>query len=1055
MKKIISFAANQPWLVLISLALVSYLASTQLHKLEFNISAKSMMVENDPDLDYYNRILKVFGDDNLTILYFQDEQLFNKDKLAAIETVIDELRALPYVTHVESLFSINHIKSVDGEISSAPYLATLPETDEMAAQIKRDALLNPFIEKNLLSASGHAMAVNILYQDAGDDGSLEERIANEIDLIIQPLESELETVFQIGSPYVRKAITERIYEDMGIILPLSMLVLLVTLGFVTKRLTGVVIPFFTASLSVTWTLGLMAFFGVPVNVMTSIVPALLVIIGSTEDIHLLSEFYAGKSVGLNKKQAISGMAKNMGAAVTLTFITTYLGFLSIALNNIDLLRQFGLVASSGLLFNFLITVLFVPASLSLFGGGEEPQRPTELTAFQRFIGGIFEAVQNNKNTVVVVAVLIAVIASFSALSLRVNNTTLDYFDQDSPISLRVNQIQESLSGMKTYSIVLESGIEGTFQKVRYLEEIKKIQDFLIQSGFADKTLSFVDYLSLMHVTIEEDTSGDLYLPTEDTIVSEYMNFISQEQVKSFVSPEFDQARILVRHQLESSYDLDQSLQKVRRYVEGNIDPGLIVRVTGKSVLASKAADYMASAQAQSLVLMIFVILAIISLLFVSLKAGLLAVIPNVFPIIILFGVMGFADIPLNTGTAMTAAIALGICVDDTMHFMVRYHELTQHEQDRSMVLPHTVRDEAVPIMSTSIALALGFSAMAASNFPPVSDFGLLSAMVMFLALISTFILTPVLLSYVSLITVWDLLSLELKSQVIQKCSLFEGMSQFQIRRAVLLSGVREYQAGDCIIRQGDLSNEMYVLLDGAADIQQTDRTGSKNTLGVLVPGDVFGEIALVSKMARTADIVATSPVRVLSLNWESFRRVARIYPRVATRLYQNISNILGQRMAHLTNAELFIHDELSGALKKDVFNTFLSREVNSALRYKEALSLLMFEVTTLDDNGRPSRINDDAIVSTLITQIVHTARTIDVFARWDGNVFALLMPKTGYSQAKIVVKRFRDGIASLSATPGGRVVFLARLAEIEENESADDFVQRTEDSPQYAGNQKA
>jgi len=698
MKKIILFAARHPWALLLIVTAITIAAASQLDQLKFNISAQSMMVEGGADIEFYRKTLDTFGSEDVTILFVSDADLFEADKLASIKEAIDGIESLPFVSRTESLYSINDIKTVDENIELSPYLAKIPDTPEAAKVIITSALENPFIADNLLSPSGNSMAINIYFNARTDDPDFDQLASRELDRFIAPLDEKLDTAYQIGSSYIRSAISEKITQDQKTVLPLALLVLLVTLGLTLRRLSGVVIPLLTAGLSVVWTLGLMAAIGLPVNVMTSIVPALLVIIGSTEDIHLLSEYMTGISKGLDKRAAIDRMANKMSLAITLTFITTYLGFLSISLNDLQLLREFGLVASTGLLLNFLITVLLVPVSLRLFGSTRNRKKRTKDSSIQRLAGSLFRFIQQHRRATIVVSVLILLLASAGASLLRVNNNSLDYFGTDSPVIQRIQTLQNEIAGIQTFSIVLTAGIEDTFLKLRYLEEVEKLQHFLTDSGIADKTLSFVDYLAMINKAMMDEEDGNLELPEEDELVQEYMLFVDHKHVKSFVSDDFSQVNILVRHQIESSYELGQAVDRIRAFADSELDAGLRLNTTGQSVLTARAADYLASAQAKSLMLMVVVIMIIVSLLFVNTKAGIFAVIPNLFPIIVLFGFMGFSGIPLDTGTAMTAAIAIGICVDDTMHFMVRYHQISQTEKNEQRVLEQTVLEESIPIV---------------------------------------------------------------------------------------------------------------------------------------------------------------------------------------------------------------------------------------------------------------------------------------------------------------------------------------------------------------------
>jgi hypothetical protein len=244
---------------------------------------------------------------------------------------------------------------------------------------------------------------------------------------------------------------------------------------------------------------------------------------------------------------------------------------------------------------------------------------------------------------------------------------------------------------------------------------------------------------------------------------------------------------------------------------------------------------------------------------------------------------------------MVAAIALGICVDDTMHVMSRFHEELKHHASRQTALEAMVRAEAVPIFATSIALAAGFAVFATSSFEPVVHFGLLSAMVILVALLATFILTPLLLGSSELLTVWDLLSYRIQKEALQRAPLFHGMYVWQIKKILLASEVRRFAPGDRIITEGDSGTEMYVVLEGAveAQLRRDDEVRALRQMGV---GQLFGEVGPLSGTKRTADVVATSPTQLLVLSWGRIERLTRRFPLLAFRLFRNLTAIIGQRL---------------------------------------------------------------------------------------------------------------------------------------------------------------
>jgi CRP-like cAMP-binding protein len=292
----------------------------------------------------------------------------------------------------------------------------------------------------------------------------------------------------------------------------------------------------------------------------------------------------------------------------------------------------------------------------------------------------------------------------------------------------------------------------------------------------------------------------------------------------------------------------------------------------------------------------------------QLKAGMIAMLANLFPIIMLFGVMGYLGLALDTGTAMVAAIAMGIAVDHSMHFMVRYQRVGQTS---ATPLEDTVRKEATPIIATAIALAMGFATLALSEFPPVARFGLLSALVMLLALVSTFLITPLFLWHSRLVSVWDILSIRVRQQVIDDCPLFVGMRKWQVKKVIALSRLHDFRQDETIFLQGQSADCILVLLEGKAEIWRNQADGSCQQIYTLRPGDVFGVSALMRVRKHGADVVAIEKSRALALSWNDIHQIVKSYPRTSSRLFENLSLIMGDLITMSENDRPCIRDELS------------------------------------------------------------------------------------------------------------------------------------------------
>jgi diguanylate cyclase (GGDEF)-like protein len=1042
-KRLLEFSYSYPKLVLLLLVVLTLAVAPALQRLQFDISAQSLMVTSDPGWEIYQKSLQDFGSDTTVIVVLSDDDLFTPQNLQRVRELQQRLQALHFVHDTSSLFSVPNIREVDGVIESRPFLDTLPEHSEQAEAILDDALKNQLVAGNLVSPDRKTMAINLSVREgdkhyAGRDAQISLAIEREL----EPLKQHLHTVFQMSASYVRHEISRQIEIDQESILPVALVAMLAVLALSMGRLNCAIVPLASAAVSIVLTLSFMAWMEIPVNVLTSIIPALLIIIGSTEDVHLMSEYHSGIREGLTRDEAVKRLPVNQAMAVMLAFVTTFAGFASITINEIELLHQFGWLMSFGLLLNFLVTTLFVPAYLRLFGGSAVPGM-RKVNIFQATAAFMFRLVIRFKSLTLMLMLWLAGFFIWGAQFLYVNNNTLDYFSEHSDIYQRAQFIHDKLSGMQTFSIILDSSIEGTFKKVRYLDEVQQLQAFIDQRGIFDKTISFADFVKLTHQVMEGTASPQL--PTEDELVQYYMEFVKFDVVSSYVTEDFSSTRILVRHNIKSSKRLKQEFDAINHFVEHDLKSRLKLTLTGESVLNDHAADAMALGQIQSLGLMILVILFLVSLLFVDFRAGLIALIPNVFPVIVLFGVMGYFQIPLDSGTTMVAVIALGIAVDDTIHFLSRYHFCTRGTDNVEKALLNTIMHEATPITTTSIALAVGFATLTLSSFEPVMYFGGLSALVMVLAMFSTFILTPVLLSFTRLITVWDMLSLNIRADVLRNSAVFQGLSNAQIKKAILSGTVRDFVRGDVIIDQGVIGHEFFVLLEGSATATHRDPDGSVHTLGYMKAGDVFGEVAQLSKRERIARVTAEERTRVLEMQWDSIRQLAFFHPRIAMRLYQNLAEVLSERFVAMQDDRGKPRDELTGALTRSYLCEIVHQHVTESHHYHDNMSLMLLELDIAPLMVRDQvRMHDEVIVA-IASLIREYLRPIDVLARWGDHSFMVMFPHEDSEYAHDVARRIQLGIENREIARDVRLHINVAVTRVRESDMGRDAIDRLEE----------
>ncbi len=355
--------------------------------------------------------------------------------------------------------------------------------------------------------------------------------------------------------------------------------------------------------------------------------------------------------------------------------------------------------------------------------------------------------------------------------------------------------------------------------------------------------------------------------------------------------------MIVRTTLSGSADVGAFVQRVEQFAAARFPAGVTVRPTGTVVLLNQSADALVWGQVTGLWQELGALLALLSFLFLSVRVGVLALIPNVIPTVMLFGLMGWSGISLNVSTSTIAAIAIGIAIDDTIHLLSSFNAELRRSGDRDRAVAYAIRSAGQAAVFISTALAAGFFIVCLSNFQPVQHFGLLSGVTMGVALITELFFTPALMATTNIVTLWDLLFLKLGPEPHKQIPLFEGLRPFQAKIVVLMAHLASAQRGFALTRRGELRGELYVLLNGQADVCR----GDGNVIRRLGRGDVIGEMGLVRQRPRSADVILAENTEYLVLDGRFVRRLRRQYPRIAATVFFNLARILSDRLENTTD----------------------------------------------------------------------------------------------------------------------------------------------------------
>ncbi|MEM7407453.1 MAG: efflux RND transporter permease subunit [Pseudomonadota bacterium] len=901
-ERLLLVGANYRVVAFLVLVLVTALTSQGLTRLEIDTGFSSMIPDSNPDRQAYLRVSEEFGSDNRTIIYIRDGSLWTPAKMGAIQRLQDDLESLDYVERVDSIINLRTVRGSGRELDSKALLTGKLQDAKAIEAAREDALDNPLIVGNYVSADGSATALMVTIRPPADEPDFDAEVNAALEDAVRQARGSFQQIFQVGPTRINAELKSSLFEDLRLLGPLSAALLALVILLFLGSVFGALLPLLSAALSLIWTFGVMGLLGIPVNILSAMLPSLIIVIGSTEDTHMLSAYFHGlqqSGDGKPRMRATRFMMRKMGVPLFLTVLTTALGFGSNIFGNIDLIRDFALASTFAIVVNGIITVLLVPMVLSIAGPGKARDTVTDgqVPGFTGFIVTLLGfGRQHFASSILILTVAMCGFFVYQASKLYVTNDPYSYFRGDRQLLRDARQLQRDLAGVKVFFVVLESDQDRAFSYPENLERLVKIQDFIRSQGIFDNSISVADHLRLVNREFHGGDPTQFLVPRTRELVSQYLLFFHRRDVQGYLSHDGRRANILVRHNVSDSRTLNPHIAELKQVAQRLAGGGMQAYVVGENLMVNAAAESLITGQAKSLAVLVFVIFIIMSIMFTSFKGGLIALVPSLIPIVLMFGVMGLLGIPLNPGTAMVAVIAVGIAIDGTIHLFSRYNEHSRQNADNEEAVRVTVGEEALPVVATSLALSLGFGILLFSNFTIIAQFGALAAATMLFSVFANLLITPIIMARIRLVGLYDILAMNMDGSVLEESPLFQDMTNYQIRKAILISEQREFAPGSLVVTQGTFGRSMYLVLSGQAEVVRRDGDEARQ-VAVVGAGTVLGEVGYVREIERTADVRALTHVQALHFDFDRMRRDLRYFPRIVAALNFNISRILGERLA--------------------------------------------------------------------------------------------------------------------------------------------------------------
>lgn len=557
-------------------------------------------------------------------------------------------------------------------------------------------------------------------------------------------------VHMAGLPFMRTVVVERFRTDQTLIVPLALFVCLLVLLVTVRWLPGVVFPLAAVAISAVMVVGGMAWFGEPINIVNNIVPALIIIIGISNTIHLISRYREELRHGLEQVVSIERTVRAMTVACFLTSFTTAVGFGSLVISRTELLKRFGVTAAIGVLVSYVVTITLIPVLLSIAKRPKSDQPGTRDGALETAVGNVTRWVMARAKVVLFVVALVFAGAVYLALEKSVvDNSVLDQFDTEDPLVHTTRMIETELEGV----MPVEVGLYAEPGRFSDLEVVNAVDGLRAELGELDGVLSATAYTTYLHevrVLFARDPQARSRPFTDESEVDLFLGMLQnapRNPLESYLTEDVGRTRVSLRIADAGARRTMELGDEVLAAVDRATSElgGIEVVLTGDAYVNARGLNAVIRDLLGSLLLAVVIIFGFLTLLFRDFRLGILSVPPNLLPLVVTAAYMAAKGIRLNTATAMIFTISIGMAVDATIHLLTRFREEEARASSLDEALIRAAQGTGRAIVLTCVMLMAGFSVMLISKFVPVRLFGELIAVTAFGCLLGNMIVLPALL----------------------------------------------------------------------------------------------------------------------------------------------------------------------------------------------------------------------------------------------------------------------------------------------------------------------
>ncbi|NNL65604.1 MAG: MMPL family transporter, partial [Myxococcales bacterium] len=697
-----------------------------------------------------------------------------------------------------------------------------------------------------------------------------------------------------GKPHLDAVLGDTLRSTLQRIVPAASLVLALVLWMAFRRPRGVLVPLVSMLAALLWTFALGARLGYSLNLVTVMVPPLVLTLAFAYCMHVVSEHYT-----LARERSISARASAAGALAAtqvpllITGITTLAGFLALTLSTIPAIAEFGVLSSLGVLASMVAALVLCPSLLAVLPAPRTLASGAPEQRLPRFASHLSDFDFHHRKAIIATSLVVLALAAAAASRIEIGMNYGATFHPDSAIRRDFHLLNEKLAGANPFALTVRASAHESFREPEALRRLSDLQAWLESQPEVGGTVSAADYVRVLHRAFEGDDPAAFAIPGSRRLVHQLLLFGGSDDLDLLLDPSAREATVFVRSHSQESAEIAALASRVEAHLA---DPahGLEGHVGGSLVAASRTIEAISHGQLRSLLAATAVIFIVLSAMFTSLRMGVVALLPNVLIVLIYLGVLGLAGIPLGPTTSLIGCIALGIAVDDTVHYFARFNADAKKAVRKMPATKSALRAVIRPVSFTSLGLCLGFLTLTFSEIQTQVQFGGLAALALAAAWLVDVTLTPALACSVRIVTLWDVLGLDLGQDPTGQIPLFQDLSLREARVVALMGERRVSPAGTQLFKAVDPLDTLIVVTGGELSMY-VEEWGQRVRVARLGRGDVVGHGELFAGPVHL-DVETDGPVRMLLFTTATLEGLRRRYPRIGAKIYRNLNRVQSRSM---------------------------------------------------------------------------------------------------------------------------------------------------------------